>query len=156
MSRAAALLLGACALAAAAAVAAAGPDCVDAHKECGDWAAKGYQCIANSYYMRQACRKSCNVQNCAGRAPPRPWDGYATPYGTRNYASAHPGAQRASGQHFRWAAVGSPLTLPGACAATLSIRLLCVCSCFCCWVAGHLTSIAVRMRVSACWMRSTH
>ena len=116
MLRAAALLLSTCALVAAAAAAAVSPECADAHKECGEWAAKGYQCIANSYYMRQACRKSCNVQNCAGRAPARPWDGYATPYGTRNYASAHPGAQRASGEHFRWAAVGSPLTLPGACA----------------------------------------
>lgn len=121
MSRAARLLLSTCALAAAAAAAVASPDCVDAHEECKGWAAKGYQCTANSYYMRQACRKSCNVRNCAGRAPPRPWDGYATPYGTRNYASAHPGAQRASGQHFRWAAVGSPLMLPGASAATPNV-----------------------------------
>lgn len=86
--------------------------CKDSHAECEDWAAKGNQCIANSWYMRQACRKSCNVYNCAKRVSGT-WEGFATPYGTRSYASSHPGAQSAAGEHFRWAAVGSPRMLPG-------------------------------------------
>jgi len=43
------------------------------------------------------------------------WEGFATPYGTRSYAASHPGAMQATcGEHFRWAAIGAPLTVPGA------------------------------------------
>lgn len=66
---------------------AAGQACVDEDPLCEHWSNIA-ECVANPYFMRKACAKSCQAEPVCALRPlwPIEWPGYATEAGTRLYA----------------------------------------------------------------------
>ena len=66
---------------------AAGQPCVDEDPLCEHWSNIA-ECVANPYFMRKACAKSCQAEPVCALRPQWPidWPGYATEAGTRLYA----------------------------------------------------------------------
>ena len=61
--------------------------CTDQDPMCEHWS-KIAECVANPYFMRQTCAKSCQVEPVCALRPvwPLEWPGYASEAGTRLYA----------------------------------------------------------------------
>ena len=62
--------------------------CANLEPRCTEWQQTG-QCLANPYYMRTSCAKSCKIPSCVGYVEQQKpsWDGFATEYHTKQYAT---------------------------------------------------------------------
>ena len=61
--------------------------CLDEDPLCEHWS-RIAECVANPYFMRKACAKSCQAEPVCALRPvwPAQWPGHATEAGTRLYA----------------------------------------------------------------------
>ena len=61
--------------------------CQDKEDGCPVWQKDG-ECLANPYYMRFKCPRSCHIPSCAGyNQRASSWKGHATEYHTKQYTT---------------------------------------------------------------------